>query len=136
MRWTLLRATKTVATFMPSWAAASAPLIELPGQVVAGLDTVKAVEDVGVAAAQAPTAAVVDEIAPGMIRQRPEPATKAACPIIGEGPHLIGEPRQDHLRDVLGVGILQPPLATPAVNLAAVAVDKLGPSRLIGGRPP
>src|SRR5262245_12278152 len=65
---------------------ALALLIELPGQVVAGLDAMQAVENVGVAATQADAPASLNEIAPGVLRQGPKPAAKTACRIIGEGP--------------------------------------------------
>src|SRR5262245_26004719 len=92
------------------------------------------VENIGVATTQANAPASLNEIAPRVLRQSPQPAAKTACWIISEGPHFVGEPGQDHLGNVFGVGVLQPPLATPAVDLSAVALNKLRPGRLISGR--
>src|SRR5262249_32027929 len=41
---------------------------------------------------------------------------------------------EDVLRDVPGVGLLQPPAAAPTVDLRPVPADELAPSRLVGRR--
>src|SRR5262249_9361368 len=41
------------------------------------------------------------------------------------------EPEQDHLRDVLGIGILKLPPQAPGVDLRAVAVNERRPGRLV-----
>jgi len=61
----------------------------------------------------------------------PQPTAKTSIGSIFELSHLPAKVEHDVLRHVLGIHILQTPLATPAINNDAVAIDELGPGGLI-----
>ena len=48
----------------------------------------------------------LDEVAPGVAGQRPQPAAKLFDWIVGERPHRVGQFDQHDLGDVLDVGVL------------------------------
>ena len=60
-----------------------------------------------------------------------EPPAETALGIVGEIAELAGKLQQDLLGYVLGVGVLQPPLPAPAVNVTAVVLDELVPSGFV-----
>ena len=60
-----------------------------------------------------------------------QPPAETALRIVGEVAELAGKLQQDLLGDVLGVGVLQPPLSAPAVNVTAVVLDELVPRGFI-----
>ena len=60
-----------------------------------------------------------------------EPPAKTALGVVGEIAELAGELQQDLLSYVLSVGVLQPPLSAPAVNVTAVVLNELVPSGFI-----
>jgi hypothetical protein len=103
---------------------------QLPYQIFARLDRFKQLPD-GLARARPNAPLAVYEIPPCVMRNRLEPPTKAAPWIVGEVAELSGQFQQDLLSHVLGVGVLQSPMSTPAVNMAAVVLNELVPSGFI-----
>ena len=74
---------------------------------------------------------IADEVTPTMRRQGAQPAAEAPRRVVGEVGQVSDELEQDHLCDVLGVGVLELPSQAPGVDLRAVAVDERRPGRLI-----
>ena len=68
------------------------------------------------------------------MRDRLQPGPKSLLRVVAKGLHRPQQLEQHGLSDVLGVGLLQPPLAAPALDPPPVPLDELGPCRLIGGR--
>src|SRR5262249_5451852 len=106
-------------------------LFQLLHQVVAGLGRVQGPFDGTVAAAPADAAAALQEVVPGVLRQRPQPGPEAPRRVVLEVLQLLGQLEEDDLGDVLGVGRLEGPGATPAVDLAAVVFHELAPGGLV-----
>src|SRR5262249_6159095 len=84
-----------------------------------------------VAAGPAAALARLDEVAPRVVRQGPQPAAETLGGVVGEGPHPLGQPGQHHLCDVLGVGLLQRPPVAPGVDAPAVSLHQLRPGGLV-----
>ena len=109
-------------------------LVEQLHQVVAGLHGLEPVRPLRLtAAAHEHEPAAGHEVAPGMVGQRPQPASEAEAGVVGERFHLDAERCQDGLGHVLGVRVLQVPAPAPAINPGAVAIDELAPGLLVGG---
>jgi hypothetical protein len=64
-------------------------------------------------------------------RQGPQPTAEAAGRVVGEVGQVSDELEQDHLGDVLGVGVLELPPQAPGMDLRPVAVDERRPGGLI-----
>ena len=71
------------------------------------------------------------EIPPGVVGNRFEPAAETALGVVCEIAKLAGKFQQDLLGYVLGVGVLQPPLPAPAVNVTSVVLHELVPSGVV-----
>src|SRR5439155_24153753 len=84
------------------------------------LGAVEQPQDLRVSGPRLASLAAGEEVAPGVVGEGAQPAAEAAGRVVGEGTHLGGELEQDIPGDVFGVGLLEPPVAAPAVALAAV----------------
>src|SRR5262249_59549114 len=81
--------------------------------------------------AASPPALLLQEIAPGVLRQRPQPAAETARGVVLEARERAGQLDHHHLRHVLGVGLLKTEVPTPGVDQRAVALNELVPRRLV-----
>src|SRR5262249_11532358 len=100
------------------------------GQVVARLDALQQRTDPAVAGADTGPP-LIDEVAPGVVRQRLEPGAETSRGPTREGRHPAVELEKDILGHVLGIGLLEPPAAAPAEDLGPVAGDELAPGGLV-----
>src|SRR5262249_52549830 len=107
-------------------------LIEPPFQVGASLDGLR---ERSRPVSDGPTSAR-DQVAQGMVGDRPQPGVEAARRVVPEARHLPGEDRDHVLGDVFGVRLLQAPVAAPAVDLRPVAPHESIPRAGVLGIPP
>src|SRR5262245_33841398 len=108
-------------------------LVEPPHQVIARLDRLQQPQHIAAADAGPGLSAGLQEVTPGVAGQGPDVGAEAPGRVVGEGAHPGAEPDEHGLGDVLGVSLLEPPAAAPAVNLRPVAADELGPGFLVRG---
>src|SRR4029079_438163 len=73
----------------------------------------------------------VCEISPRMMGDRFQPTAETALRVVSEIAKLAGKFQQYLLSNILGVGVLQSPLPTPAVDLTSVVLHELVPSGVI-----
>ena len=62
-----------------------------------------------------------------------QPRTKAPRGVVDEILHLGQEQHEHALGHLLGIGILELPVAAPLVDPPAILVDELAPGILVGG---
>ena len=107
-------------------------LVQVADQVDPRLHRVEQINDGQIGCTPDTADLIADEVAPATRRQGAQPTPEAPRRVIREVGQVPDQLEQDHLRDVLGIGILEPPPQAPGVDLWAVSVDERRPGRLIG----